>query len=134
MDESKAWELLSQAPVAVLGTLNPDGTAHLVPFTFAPASTNRVLLAAVDEKPKQSRELRRLRNIRRDPRVTVLAHHYEADWTQLWWVRGEGLATIHDEPPQDLKKSLTERYRAYRDQHLGPWVIITIEYIVGWSP
>jgi PPOX class probable F420-dependent enzyme len=134
VDDSRAWELLSQAKVAVLGSLNPDGTAHLVPFTFVAVAPPRTLWSAVDEKPKQTRELRRLGNIRRDPRVTVLAQHYEADWSRLWWVRAEGRAAIHDQPLRGLEQSITARYPSYQDQRLGPWLAITLENLVGWSP
>src|SRR5690606_41273301 len=63
------------------------------------------------EKPKRSRELRRLENIRRDPRVTVLAHHYEADWSKLWWVRAEGTATVREVPPDTAENSLRGQIR-----------------------
>ncbi|HLU31520.1 MAG TPA: pyridoxamine 5'-phosphate oxidase family protein, partial [Acidimicrobiia bacterium] len=122
VDDSRAWELISGAQVAVLGTQNPDGTAHLVPFTFVAVSESRALWSAVDEKPKQSRHLQRLSNIRRDPRVTVLAQHYEPDWSHLWWVRGEGQAALHDQPPVGLEQSLIERYPSYQNQRLEPWV------------
>ena len=44
-----------------------------------------VLYSAVDQKPKRSRNLRRLRNLRERRWATVLVDHYEEDWSALWW-------------------------------------------------
>jgi hypothetical protein len=52
----------------------------------------------VDARPKSSTDLRRLRNIRADPRVAVLADHYEDDRGRLRWVRADGQASILDDP------------------------------------
>lgn len=131
MTPDRAWALLISQPVAVLATLEPDGSAHLVPFTFAPLG--RDLVWAVDAKPKRSRALRRLHNIVRDPRVTVLAHHYEDDWAELWWVRAAGRASISDDAPQGARTALIERYPVYQGQTLSPWVIIHVERLTGWS-
>ena len=56
------------------------------------------IYSAVDAKPKSTTDLRRLRNIRANPRVAVLADHYEDDWDGLWWVRADGQAAILDDP------------------------------------
>ena len=39
--------------------------------------------------------MRRLANIAANPRVSLLVDHYDADWTQLWWVRADGVAVVH---------------------------------------
>ena len=54
-------------------------------------------LTAVDWKPKKSPNLRRLRNVRENPRVALLADHYADDWNQLWWVRVDGWASVVDD-------------------------------------
>ena len=131
MDES-AWDLLNSKSVAILGSINADGTPHLVPFTFA-ALGQYVLVTVVDAKPKSTRELRRLGNIRRDPRVTVLAHHYEHDWSGLWWVRGEGIAAVFDAEPEAARQALVDRYPDYESHTLGPWVTIAIDSLASWT-
>lgn len=115
-----------------MATLSDDGRPHLVPIVFAAHPGKRRLISAVDEKPKESRELQRIRNIRRDPRVTVLAHHYEADWSNLWWVRADGRASVIDQrpPTADL---LIDKYPTYSDHELGPWIVIEVETLTGWS-
>ena len=107
------------AAVARLATIGPAGRPHLVPVTFA-LDGDRIY-TVVDAKPKTTTNLRRLRNISADPRVTVLADHYEDDWDALWWARADGLATILTQPadmagPLEL---LAARYRQYRAQPPG---------------
>ena len=84
-----------QAPVARLATVAPDGRPHLVPVVFA--LRDEVVYTAVDAKPKTTQRLRRLANIEHNPQVSLLVDQYADDWTQLWWVRIDGLAAIHDD-------------------------------------
>lgn len=132
MSPAEAWRRLATAPVAVLATIGSNGQPHLVPFVFAPLD-ERALVSAVDEKPKGSRRLQRLENIGRDPRVTVLAHHYEDDWSRLWWVRAEGTAEVVDTPPVEGETLLRSRYPAYENANLGPWILIAVTSVAGWA-
>lgn len=132
LSHDEAWERLADSPSAVLATIDEDGAPHLVPFVYAPLGTD-TLVSAVDDKPKSSRRLRRLDNIDRDPRVTILADHYAADWSQLWWVRAEGTAVVSESAPHGAADGLRGRYPAYADQELGPWVVVTIGRLTGWS-
>ncbi len=118
----------------MLGTINEDGSVHLVPITFA-LEVN-VLYSAIDDKPKSTRSLKRLENIRRDPRVTVLVEHYEDDWSRLWWCRLEGTARIVEERSQVTRgrELLAAKYASYRSkQPPGPWIVISIEAQAGWT-
>ena len=49
--------------VARLATIDPAGSPHIVPISFALAGDT--LYSAVDEKPKRARRLQRLANVRR---------------------------------------------------------------------
>lgn len=53
---------------------------------------------SIDEKPKgDPRAIARLRNIARDPRVTLLVDRYDdAHWERLAWVRLHGRAEVFD--------------------------------------
>ena len=75
-------ERVRDARVARLATADPAGRPHLVPFCFVLEGDE--LLSAVDAKPKSSRRLRRLENVRANPAVSVLVDHYEEDWSRLW--------------------------------------------------
>jgi len=130
--------------VARLATVSPDGRPHVVPFTFALGSRARGagsgpedhIYSAVDAKPKSSTDLRRLRNIRANPRVAVLADHYEDDWDRLWWVRADGQAAILDDPATmaPALALLAGRYPQYR-QHppAGPVISIHVDRWTGWT-
>lgn len=126
-----AAELFASARVARLATVREDGSPHLVPIVFAVAGD--VIYSAVDGKPKRTRSLRRLANIAAEPRVSVLADHYEDDWSRLWWVRADGVARVHDASPAALA-ALTARYPQYRDTPPpGPFLEITVDRWSAWT-
>jgi PPOX class probable F420-dependent enzyme len=123
----------ARAPVARLGTVAPDGMPHLVPVVFA--LRDEVVYTAVDAKPKTTQRLRRLANIERHPLVSLLVDHYADDWTQLWWVRIDGIAAIHDEGDaldagHDL---LRAKYTQYQSVPLnGPVIAVTVQRWSSW--
>ena len=92
LTEEEAQTRLAGARVARLATAGGDGQPHLVPVTFA--IDGDLIYTTVDHKPKKSANLRRLRNIRENPRVALLADHYAEDWDELWWVRVDGWASV----------------------------------------
>jgi PPOX class probable F420-dependent enzyme len=131
-----AVERFAGTPAAVLATLGPEGAPHLVPVVFAVhRGTDGVvtIYTAVDTKRKSTQKLRRLANIERDPRVSLLADHYDDDWTQLWWVRADGQATTHyggDEMATGYAL-LRAKYHQYERIALdGP--VVTVE-VTRWS-
>jgi len=120
--------------VARLATVSDTGAPHIVPIAFA-LDGDRIV-SAVDAKPKTTRSLRRLRNIRANPRVAVLADHYDDDWTQLWWVRADGRAAITEDPVQMAEplRLLARRYAQYRDDPpAGPVISILVERWAAWA-
>src|SRR5204863_4028838 len=92
VDAEEARELLASAAVGRLATVGSDGRPHLVPICFAVEGST--LFTAVDHKPKRTLALRRLANVAANPAVSVLADHYEDDWSRLWWVRADGVARV----------------------------------------
>ena len=95
-----------------------------------------VVFTGVDHKPKRSRELARLANIERDPRVTLLADRYDDTWSKLWWVRVRGDASIeHDGVAFDAGiEALTAKYEPYQRTRLrGPLIAVRITSVLGWS-
>ncbi len=128
-------ELLESLPVARLGTIASDGRPHLVPVCFVLLGDTIVI--AIDEKPKRPGvQLARLRNIRRDSRVSLLADRYEGDWLKLAWVRIDGEATIvasGQERPEALA-ALRLRYPQYGTMALEslPLIEVTPERVTGW--
>jgi PPOX class probable F420-dependent enzyme len=126
--------LASDARVARLGTIDPDGRPHLVPLCFA--LDGSTFYSEVDQKPKATKRLRRLENIRRDPRVTILVDHYEEEWPKAWWVRMRGpgrVVELEDERDRG-RRLLIEKYPQYReDPPTGEVFAVEVEEWLGWS-
>jgi PPOX class probable F420-dependent enzyme len=120
--------------VASLATMSAGGQPHIVPITFA--VDRDVIYTAVDSKPKSTRHLRRLSNIRANPGVAVLADHYDEDWSALWWVRADGMAAILDSRAEMAAPAglLAGRYPQYLDNPpAGPVIAIRVARWTGWS-
>ena len=66
----------------------------------------------------------------------MLADHYEADWSRLWWVRLEGRARVLDagEEAELALRLLIERYEQYRREKPGvPVLAVDIRRWSGWE-
>jgi PPOX class probable F420-dependent enzyme len=135
LDAADQRARLAAAPVARLATLRADGTPRLVPITFA--VVDDLVCSAVDEvKPKRSTRLARLDDVRRDPRVGLLADHYADDWSALWWVRVDGTAEIRtDGALRDRAlAALTAKYPPYAAAPPdGAVLVITPQRWAGWT-
>ena len=132
MTADEARRLFAAARVARLATVAADARPHLVPIVFALAGD--VVFSAVDAKPKRTTALKRLANVAGNPRVALLADHYEDDWDALWWVRADGLARVVE--GADAKRGialLAGRYPQYRAAPPpGPVLAIAVERWSGW--
>lgn len=123
----------AQAPIARLATVTPGGMPHLVPVVFA--LRDDVVYTAVDAKPKTTQRLRRLANIETNPQVSLLVDHYADDWTQLWWVRVDGTASIHDDGDAlDIGYQLLHaKYPQYQLVSLdGPVIAVAVQRWASW--
>ncbi|WP_368681784.1 TIGR03668 family PPOX class F420-dependent oxidoreductase [Mycobacterium intracellulare] len=129
-----------ESPVARLATVTLGGAPHLVPVVFAVAADpggRDVVYTAVDAKPKTTRRLRRLANIEANPRVSLLVDHYSDDWARLWWVRADGVATIHDDGRalESGRRLLRAKYPQYQSVSLdGPVVAVAVHRWSSWHP
>ena len=137
MADFDAAGAFAAAPVAVLGTVRDDGSPHLVPVVFAmPDGRTDLLYTAIDAKPKSTRRLRRLVNIEQNAAVSLLVDHYDDDWTQLWWVRADGPATVH-RGGQEMATGyalLRAKYAQYRRLELdGPVISVQIRRWSSWQ-
>lgn len=134
MDRAEALDLLATARVGRLATSSPSGRPHIVPVTFAVVPG--AIVHMVDQKPKTTRLLARIRNLERDPRASLLVDHYVEDWTSLWWVRVDGTArVVVDGPEMDrARNALVEKYPQYRATvPEGPAVLLAVETIRWWA-
>jgi PPOX class probable F420-dependent enzyme len=94
------------------------------------------LYSAVDAKPKRSRTLRRLENVRAEPDVAVLVDEYAEEWSALWWVRLRGRARVIEEGDEHERAAglLRRKYPQYAADPLeGPVLAVEIDEWRGWS-
>ena len=120
--------------MARLATVDADGRPHLVPICFVLDADT--LYSAVDSKPKRTAALKRLENVRANPRVAVLLDHYEDDWSHLWWVRLDGRARVVEDARERARALalLGEKYEQYRAAPPGgPVLAVEIERLSGWA-
>jgi PPOX class probable F420-dependent enzyme len=135
MTTAAARGRFAAARVAHLATADRDARPHLVPVVFAVAGDT--VYSAVDAKPKRTTRLRRLANAQANPRVALLADHYDdADWTALWWVRADGAARVLDPGDAEARRAvslLAARYAQYRDAAPeGPVLAVDVDRWSGW--
>jgi PPOX class probable F420-dependent enzyme len=132
---------------ATLATIAPDGRPRTVPCCFAiGVEDDRLVIdTPIDAKPKASADpmrLARVRDIRRDPRVSLLVDRWDEDWGRLAWVRIEGVARLllPWAPPDaaahaSAVTALRGRYPQYHEHRLETLPIIRIVpgRVSGWS-
>jgi PPOX class probable F420-dependent enzyme len=134
MTEFDAKSAFAESPVAMLATVASSGVPHIVPVVFAVHED--VIYTAVDAKKKTTKRLRRLANIEANPQVSVLVDHYDDDWTQLWWVRADGVASIHETGEERATgyDVLRRKYLQYQRVALdGPVIAIEVQRWSSWS-
>lgn len=132
--EAEARARFATVPVVRLGTADGQGHPHLVVCTFA--VDGDTIYTAVDQKPKSTTALKRLRNVGENPWVTMLADHYTDDWEMLWWVRADGRAAILADRRQMAAplRLLADRYWQYRQAPpTGPVLAVTVQRWSGWT-
>lgn len=107
--------------IAHLATADAAGTPHVVPVCYAIGSA--CLYFVVDDKPKPTRTgLKRLRNLRENPRVAFIADDYDEDWRRLAFLLVQGSATIVADV-EEYAQALTllrRRYTQYQVMSLKP--------------
>ncbi|MEU4192459.1 TIGR03668 family PPOX class F420-dependent oxidoreductase [Kribbella sp. NPDC026611] len=131
LDEATCRARVAAARVGRLATVGADLRPHVVPITYA-VHGDQVFIG-IDQKPKRTTDLQRLRNIAAHERVAVLVDEYDEDWTHLWWVRIDGAARVLDADPVALEL-LVAKYPQYQaDPPRGPVIAIRADGWSGWS-
>ena len=124
---------LAAARVARLGTVRPDGRPHIVVCCFAVAG--EVVYSAVDDKPKTTVALQRLRNLTTNAAASLLADHYDEDWTALWWIRLDGVGRVIADGREHERAvaMLCGKYEQYRHQRpTGPVIAVDVACWSAW--
>ena len=129
-----AAQRFARARVARLATVSAAGQPAVVPCTFVVAG--EVIYTAVDHKPKSTTELARLANIEANPGVSLVADHYDEDWSALWWARADGQARVLRDRAAMAEPlaMLAGRYAQYAaSPPAGPVIAVAVTRWTGWS-
>ena len=135
---------LALARRAVLATIAADGRPRIVPICFVLDPESPFLYSPLDEKPKgvrDPRDLARVRDVLRDPRVTVLVDTWSEDWSRLGWLRCEGAASLLEPVGENAARhraavvALLAKYPQYETHDLAgrPMIRIVLERATGWA-
>ena len=133
-----AWALafLREARVGRLATADVAGRPLVVPVCFV--FEGDAFYSAVDDKPKRTRDLRRLRNVAENPHVSLVVDEWDEDWSRLRWVIVEGTAAVltHGAELARAIEALRVKYVQYRAMNLraegGATVRIQPQRILAW--
>ena len=133
-DEQRRF--LETERVARLATGSDEGQPHVVPICYVVVGDH--LYFTIDEKPKRpGASLRRLSNIRANPKVALVVDRYDEDWSRLGWVMLQGSAEILTDGAahQESQARLRERYPQLRTMRIEmlPVVAITIGKVTSWG-
>ena len=133
----RASRLIRTARVAHLATSDKSGQPHVIPICFV--YDGKCFYSPIDEKPKRTvpKKLKRLKNIRENPKVSLVIDRYDEDWRKLAYVLVFGKARIlqsgakHRSAVQLLRK----KYPQYRSMAIEarPMIVIAANRIVSWG-
>ncbi len=130
---------ISEGRVGHLGTADVSGQPFVVPICYA--FDGESLFSAIDAKPKTRNVagLKRIRNIRENPKVSVVIDHYDEDWTRLRYVIIQGEARLLTDGPDfsrgaDLLLAKYPQYSAMRlDREAGLMIKVTPAKVTQWQ-
>ncbi len=123
--------------VARFASADADSQPHVVPVCYGIGEDS--VYFTIDEKPKRvaASRLKRLRNIRDNPRVAIVVDRYHEDWSLLGWVmvQGEAHVLTGGEEHAGAQRGLRARYAqlaAMRIETL-PVVAIRVRRVLSWG-
>ncbi len=127
---------LAPARVAYLAT-SAGGRPAIVPIVFVLLGDH--VYHAIDAKPKRvpPERLRRIRNLRANPRAACLIEHYEEDWSNLWFALLEGTVRLLRGGPEHGRaiQALRRKYPQYLRLPLNLSALVValdIEHVREW--
>ena len=137
--DKDALHWLSSQKVAYLATTDVHAQPHLVPVVFVRMDED--IFICIDEKPKKHRFLKRLANIKANPKISLLVDNYDDNWQELRWVRVDGTAILLENTDESravfesVISTLRDKYPQYQTMDLsrGPIIRITINAIASWQ-
>ena len=141
--DKKILKLITNARIGHLTTASSNLQSYVTPVVFILYQNN--IYVPLDDKPKtiSVKELKRVKNIEENPKVSFLVYHYEEDWTNLWFVMIIGHATLvelkgrTDKSRNEIGNIYTnflEKYSQYTKINIGRiYIKIKIDKTIYWK-
>jgi PPOX class probable F420-dependent enzyme len=135
----KERHIIRSSRVARLGSVDRKGQPLVVPVCYA--YTNNCIYTPIDKKPKKVQEgdLKRVKNIRSNPEVSVLLDRYGEDWSKLYYliIYGKGEIIEYGDEYHRSLRALCEKYDQYVEMKLEdaglPVIRIKPDRIISWG-
>ena len=134
----KTKALIKGAKVARLATVDQKSNPYVVPVVFVFHENS--FFIPIDEKVKtvNARKLKRIKNIEKNPNVTLLIDKYQNDWKKLFFLMIHGKATVIDGKNNKLMdkihKLLISKYPQYKKIGVGnSCIMISPTKITFWN-
>ncbi|MGE5822453.1 MAG: pyridoxamine 5'-phosphate oxidase family protein [Nitrososphaerota archaeon] len=139
--EKNIVRLIKNTSFGYLATAASNLQPYATPVVFILHNNN--IYVPLDQKPKtvSISELKRVKNIQENPKVCFLVHHYDEDWTKLWFVMITGYATLVNGTSKTLRTKLKtihnkflSKYSQYNKISVGSFYItIRIDKSTYWK-
>ena len=141
--QKQSIESLHNAKIARLATVDPEiNQPYIVPIVFVFDGNN--IFIPIDNKPKtvNSNQLKRVKNILKNPNVSFLIDTYDdKDWKNLSYLMIQGKARIlnmtNDKDIINKAHSLlSDKYIQYKNMIVGigdKCIVIDIQKIITWK-
>ncbi len=119
----KTITLIKGAKVARLATVDQKSHPYVVPVVFVFHENS--FFIPLDEKAKtvNSRNLKRVKNIKKNSNVTLLIDKYQNDWKKLFFLMIHGKATViggkNNKLMDKIHKLLILKYPQYKKIGIG---------------
>ena len=122
----KTMALIKEAKVARLATVDQKLHPYVVPVVFV--FHENLFFIPLDEKKKtvNSKNLKRVKNIEKNPNVTLLIDKYQNDWKKLFFLMIHGKAKVIDgnnKLMDKIHKLLVSKYPQYKKIGIGDFCI-----------
>jgi PPOX class probable F420-dependent enzyme len=125
------------ARVAHLATADAKGQPHVIPICYV--FDGKEFFSPIDEKPKRipPAQLKRLRNITENSKVSLVIDRYGENWRHLAYalVTGKARIVFRGAKHASAVKRLRAKYAQYRQMAIDerPMIVIRPERLKSWG-
>ena len=129
--------LIRAARVAHLATADSAGQPLVIPICFVFDGNH--IYSPIDEKPKRiaPRKLKRLQNIEKNSRVSLVIDRWDEDWQKLAYilVSGKARVVLSGQRHRKAVSLLRRKYRQYRSMTIDqrPMIVIRLTHVKIWG-